>query len=187
MSFEFAEYFTHYAADFAFGCVSFNSSQDERNQVGGFVFMASLFQSIQGFFNLGVVTGSFNFGDLFSLQFANGAVNAEQVLRRFFFLSELVDADDYATAGFNVHLPFVSGILDLFLDVALGDSFRSATDFINLVDVFPAFFFQFVGQSFYIVGAAQRVNGVSQAGFVSNAAEPVLRLWSSCAGTGCHP
>ena len=130
--------------------------------------MASLFQSIQGFFNLGVVTGSFNFGDLFSLQFANGAVNAEQVLRRFFFLSELVDADDYATAGFNVHLPFVSGILDLFLDVALGDSFRSATDFINLVDVFPAFFFQFVGQSFYIVGAAQRVNGVSQAGFVSN-------------------
>lgn len=79
MSFEFAEYFTHYAADFAFGRVSFNSSQDERNQVGGFVFMASFFQSVQGFFNLGVVAGSFYFGNLFSLQFANGAINAEQV------------------------------------------------------------------------------------------------------------
>ena len=69
---------------------------------------------------------------------------------------------------FNVHLPFVSGILNFFLDVAFSDSFRSAAEFINFLNVIPAFSFDLIGQSFYIVGTAQRVNGVSQAGFVSN-------------------
>ena len=129
---------------------------------------ASSLQSSQFFSYSSIVAGSFNFGNLVSLQFAYRAVYAQQVFRRFFFLGEFVNANDDATASFDIHLPFVSGILDFFLDVALSDSFGSATEFVNLFNVFPSFFFDLVGQSFYIVGTAQRVDGVSQAGFVRN-------------------
>ena len=156
MGFEFAEYFTHYAADFAFGCISFNSFQNQRNQVYMFISASSL-QSSQFCSYSSVVAFCFNFGDLVSLQFAYRTVYAQQVFRRFFFLGEFVNANDDATASFDIHLPFVSRILDFFLDVALSDSFGSATEFVNLFNVFPSFFFDLVGQSFYIVGTAQRV------------------------------
>ena len=76
--------------------------------------------------------------------------------RGFFFLLEFVNANDNTVAFFNVHLPFVSGILNFFLDVAFSDSFRSAAEFINFLNVIPAFSFDLIGQSFYIVGTAQR-------------------------------
>ena len=83
-------------------------------------------------------------------------------------MSEFVNANDDTVAFFDFHLPFVSRVLDFFLDVAFSDCFRSATDFVNFLNVFPSFSFDLVGQSFYIVGTAQRINGVSQTGFVSN-------------------
>ena len=81
---------------------------------------------------------------------------------------EFVYANNNTVAFFNVHLPFVSGVLDFFLDITFSDSFRSAANFVNLFDIFPSFSFDFVSQSFNIVGTTQRINGVSQAGFVSN-------------------
>src|SRR5574344_1158495 len=148
MSFEFAEYFTHYAADFAFGCISTNSFQNERNQVGLLILMASIFQCSQSSLNLSIVAFCLNISNLLSLQFAYGAIYAEQILRGFFFLSELVNADDDAFTLFNIHLPFISRILNFFLDVALSNCFRSAAQFINLLNVVHSFFFNLVGQSF---------------------------------------
>ena len=120
MSLVFAEYFSHYAADFAFGCISFNSFEDQRHQVNAFI-SAACFKSSKGFFNFSVVTASFQCSNFFSLQFANRAVYAQQVFRGFFFLLEFVNANDNTVAFFNVHLPFVSGILNFFLDVAFSN------------------------------------------------------------------
>src|SRR5574344_1105792 len=167
MSFEFAEYFTHYAADFAFSCISANSFQDERDQVGLLIFMASIFQCSQSSLNLSIVAFCLNISNLLSLQFAYRTIYAEQILRGFFFLSELVNANDNAFALFNIHLPFISRILNFFLDVTLSNCFRSAAQFINLLNVVHSFFLDLVGQSFYIVGTAERIDGVSQAGLVS--------------------
>ena len=72
--------------------------------------------------------------DLCLLLLADGRIHAEEVLRSLFLHLELVDTDDDACTGLNIHLPLVSAVLDLLLDVALLDRRNSAAEIINLLD-----------------------------------------------------
>ena len=81
-------------------------------------------------------------------------------------LSELVDADDDAFAGFDGALEPVGGFLDLTLDEAGFDRGDGAAELIDPFDQRPGVLLELGGERFEVVGAAERVGRVGRAGLV---------------------
>src|ERR1700757_4186379 len=66
------------------------------------------------------------------------------------------------------HLITVRGLSDFALRIAALDSGDHATHGVDAVDIFPRAALDFVGERFEEIGAAERVNRVGNASFVSD-------------------
>ena len=129
MSFIFAEYLTHYAADFAQRCIGSDGLEDVRHEVFVLI-VAGLFKRSKCSLNSGIVALSLHLSQLCLLLFTHRSIYAQQIFRSFFFNLEFIDADDGLGTGLNIHLPFVSAVLNFLLDVALLDGCNSAADLV---------------------------------------------------------
>ena len=143
------------------------------------VFLLILARILEGFergLHSCVVALRLDLGELLLLLLADGGVDLQEILRRLLvFLLILVDADDDASAGLDIHLPGISAVLDFLLDVALLDGSDSAAHLVDLLDVLHRFLLDPVRHGLYIVGACQRIDDVGEAALIRN---DVLRMKS---------
>ena len=113
-----------------------------------------------------------------SLAVRYGFINLQNV-ERLFFGNEIVHADDGFFLFVHGYLVAVGGFRDFSLRIAALDGGDHATHGVDTIDVFPGTALDVVGERFDEVGAAERVNSIGDAGFVS---DDLLRAQSDGGG-----
>ena len=104
--------------------------------------------------------------DLGAFDFRVDAENGNAAVVVFF--DEVVHADDDLFFGFDGALKFVSRFLNFSLDEAGFNRAKHAAHGIDFGDVFFRATFNFIGEGFDSVGAADGIDGVGDAGFAGD-------------------
>src|SRR5437870_487492 len=97
----------------------------------------------------------------------DGFINLQNV-ERLFFGYEIVHADDDFFLFVHGHLVTVGGFGDFALRVAALDGRNHTAHGVDAVDIFPSAALDFVSESFDEIRAAERVDGIGDAGFVGD-------------------
>src|SRR5208283_617017 len=103
-----------------------------------------------------------------ALLFLDRGVDLEDIAGWFAAGYEIVDADDRALFELNLALIDERGVLDLALRIAALDRGHRATEVVDFAQVLEGLFLQFLAQRLEVVGAAQRIDRVGDAGFVGD-------------------
>ncbi len=97
----------------------------------------------------------------------DGFVDLQDV-ERLFFGDEVVHADDDFFFFVDGHLIGVGGFGNFALRVALFNGSDHAAHGVDAMDIVPGRFFDFVGEGFDEIGAAERIDGIGYSGFCGN-------------------
>src|SRR5581483_5066200 len=100
------------------------------------------------------------------LFFLKLGIDLEDILGRLAAGGELVDADDYAFAGFDFALVEIGGVLNLTLHVAAFDRRHRPAHVVDFRQVFRRLLFELARQALDEVRTAHRIDRVGDARFI---------------------